>query len=99
MQNEVTTANHSSSCAHDDISAENDKIREIKGQNEDLGFEHDKSSTSEDQGANVPSEECSNSEAHTDPLVTTPMDKQGKKSKMGDTMEKSVQLVTKTGLC
>jgi hypothetical protein len=29
-----------------------------KAKNEDLGFEHDKPSTNEDQGANVPSEEC-----------------------------------------
>jgi hypothetical protein len=98
MQCEATTANHSSSCAHDDISIENDEKREIKGQNEDVGFEHDKPSTSEDQGANVPSEECSTSEAHTDPLVTTPMDQQGRKSRMGDTVEKSVQPVSKTGL-
>jgi hypothetical protein len=66
MQSEATTANHPSSCAYDDISAEKDEKREIKGQsNEDLEFEHDKPSTSEDQGANVPSEEFSTSEAHT----------------------------------
>jgi hypothetical protein len=98
MQSEATAANHSSSCAHDDISAESDEKREIKGQNEDLGFEHDKPSTSEDQGANIPPEKCSTSEAHIDPFVTTPMDQQGKKNMMGDTVDKSVQPVSKTGL-
>jgi hypothetical protein len=98
MQSEATAANHSSSCSHDDISAKCDEKREIKGQNEDLGFEHDKPSTSEDQSANVSSEECSTSEVHNDPLVTTHMDQQGKKSKMGDTVEKLVQPVSKTGM-
>jgi hypothetical protein len=32
MQSEATSANHSSSCAHDDISAKCDEKREIKGQ-------------------------------------------------------------------
>jgi hypothetical protein len=38
-----------SSCAHDDILAKDDERRETKSQNEDLGFEHDKASTSKDQ--------------------------------------------------
>jgi hypothetical protein len=98
MQNEATTANHSSSCAHDDISGKCDEKREIIGQNEELGFEHDKPSTSMDQGANVSSEECSTSGAHTDALVITPKDQQDKKSKSGDPVGKSVQPVSKTGL-
>jgi hypothetical protein len=98
MLSEATTANHSSLCSHDDISVESDEIRKIKGQNEELGFEHDKSSTSEDQGANVPSEECSTSEAHTNPLLTTPKDQQDKKIKSGDPVGKPVQPVSKTGL-
>jgi hypothetical protein len=98
MQSEATTSNHSSSCTHDDISAKCDEKREIKGQNEDLGFEHDKPSTSEDQGANVSSEGCSTSGAHTDAIVTTPEDQQDKKSKSGDPVEKPVQPVSKTGL-
>jgi hypothetical protein len=98
MQSEASDADRSSSCAHDDISVESDDKREIKGQNDELGFEHDKPSTSEDQGANVPSEECSTSEAHTDLLVTTPKDQQDKKSKSGDPVVKTVQPVSKTGL-
>jgi hypothetical protein len=96
MLSEATAANHSYSCSHDDISVESDEKIEIKGQNKELGFEHDKPSTSEDQGANVPSEECSTSEAHTDPLVTTPKDQQDKKSKSGDPVGKPVRPVSKT---
>jgi hypothetical protein len=86
------------SSAHDDISVESDEKREIKGQNEELRFEHDKPSTSENQGANVPSEKCSTSEAYTDLLVTTPKDQQDKKIKSGDPVGKQVQPVSKTGL-
>jgi hypothetical protein len=98
MQSEAAAANHSSSCVHDDISTKNDEKREIKSQNEDLGFEHDKPSTSEDQAARVSLEVCSTSEEHIDPLVTSPMDRQDKKSKSGDPVEKSFQPVSKTGL-
>jgi hypothetical protein len=56
MQSEATASNHSSSCTHDDISAKCDEKREIIGQNEELGFEHDKPSISENQGANMSSE-------------------------------------------
>jgi hypothetical protein len=97
MQSEATAANHSSSCAHDDILAKCDEKGEIKGQDEDLGFEHDKRSTSEDQGANMFSEGYSTSGAHTDALVTTPKDQQDKKSKSGDPVGKPVQPVSKTG--
>jgi hypothetical protein len=98
MQSEATDANHSSSCAHDDISVESDEKREIKGQNEELGFERDKPSTSEDQGANVSLEGCSTSRAHTEALVITSKDHQDKKSKPGDPVGKPVQPVSKTGL-
>jgi hypothetical protein len=82
MQSEATTSNHSSSCTHDDISAKCNEKREIIGQNEELGFEHDKlSSISEDQGANMSSEECSTSGTHTDALVTTPKEQRDKKIK------------------
>jgi hypothetical protein len=63
-----------------------------------LGFEHDKPSTSEDQGANMSLEGCSTSGAHTDALVTTPKDQRDKKSKSGDPVGKLVQPVSKTGL-
>jgi hypothetical protein len=76
----------------------NNEKREIGGQNDDLGFEHDKPSTSEDQGANVSSDGCSTSGAHTDATVTTPEDQQDKKGKSGDPMGKPVQPVSKTGL-
>jgi hypothetical protein len=56
MQSEATASNHSSSCTPDDISAKCDEKREIIGQNEELGFEHDKPSISENQGANMSSE-------------------------------------------
>jgi hypothetical protein len=74
MQSEAIASNHSSSCTHDDISAKCDEKREIKGQNENLGFEHDKPSTREDQSANASSEGCSIFGAHTDALVITPKD-------------------------
>jgi hypothetical protein len=98
MQSEATATNHSSAYAHDDILAKCDEKREIKGQNEDLGFEHDKPSTREDQSANASSEGCSTSGAHTDALVITPKDQQDKKSKSGDPVGKPVQPVSKTGL-
>jgi hypothetical protein len=98
MQSEATVSNHSSSCTHDDISAKCDEKRKIKGQNEDLGFEHDKPSTSENQGANMSSERCSTSGAHTDAIMTTPEDQQDKKSKSSDPVGKPVQAVSKTGL-
>jgi hypothetical protein len=98
MQSEATVSNHSSSCTHDHISAKCDEKREIKGQNEDLGFEHDKPSNREDQCANVPSEGCSTSRAHTDAIVTTLEDQEDKKSKSGDPVGKLVQPVSKTGL-
>jgi hypothetical protein len=98
MQSEATATNHSSSYAHDDILAKCDEKREIKGQNKDLGFEHDKSSTCEDQSANASSEGCSTSRAHTDALVITPKDQQDRKSKSGDHVGKPVQPVSKTGL-
>jgi hypothetical protein len=63
MQSEATATNHSSSYAHDDVLAMCD-----------LGFEHDKPSTREDQSANASSEGCSTSGAHTDALVITPKD-------------------------
>jgi hypothetical protein len=69
-----------------------------KAKNEDFGFEQDKPSTSEDQVASVPSEECLTSEEHTDPLVISPMDQQHKKSMSGDPVGKPVQPVSKTGL-
>jgi hypothetical protein len=87
MQSESTATNHSSSYAHDDVLAMCD-----------LGFEHDKPSTREDQSANASSEGCSTSGAHTDALVITPKDQQDKKSKSGDPVGKSVQPVSKTGL-
>jgi hypothetical protein len=90
LKNEATVSNHSSSCTHDDISAKCDEKREIIGQNEELGFEHDKPSTSEDQGANMSSEECSTSGTHTDALVTTPKEQRDKKSKSGDPVGKPV---------
>jgi hypothetical protein len=98
MQSKATSSNHSSSCTHDDISAKCDEKREIKGQTEDLGFEHDKPSTSEDQSANVSLEGCSTSGAHIDATVTTPEDQQDKKGKSGDPVGKPVQPVSKTGL-
>jgi hypothetical protein len=98
MQSKATASNQSSSCTHDDISAKCDEKREIIRQNEDLGFEHDKPSTSENQGANVSSEGCSTSETHTDATVTTPEDQQDKKGKTGDPVGKPVQPVSKTGL-
>jgi hypothetical protein len=98
MQREATTSNHSSSCTHDDTSAKCDEKGEIRGQNEDSGFEHDKPSTNEDQGANVSSEECSTSGAHTGATVTTPEDQQDKKGKSGDPVGKPVRPVSKTGL-
>jgi hypothetical protein len=98
MQSKATASNQSSSCTHDDTSAKCDEKREIIRQNEDLGFEHDKSSTSEDQGANVSSEGCSTSGAHIDATVTTPKDQQDKKGKSGDPVGKPVQPVSKTGL-
>jgi hypothetical protein len=98
MQSKAIASNHSSSCTHDDISAKCDEKREIIGQNEDLEFEHDKPSTREDQSANVSSEGCSTSGAHTDATVTTPEDQQDKKSKSGDPVGKPVQPVSKTGL-
>jgi hypothetical protein len=98
MQSKATTSNHSSSCTHDDISAKCDEKREIIGQNEELGFEHDKPSTSEDQGANISSEGYSISGTHTDALVTTPKDQRDKKRKSGDPVGKPVQPVSKTGL-
>jgi hypothetical protein len=98
MKSEASDVDHSYSCAHDDISVESDEKREINGQNEELGFELDKPSTSEDQGKNVPSEECSTSEAYTDLLVTTTKDQQDNKSKSGDPVGKPVQPVSKTGL-
>jgi hypothetical protein len=98
MQSEATASNHSSSCTPDDISAKCDEKREIIGQNEELGFEHDKPSISENQGANMSSEECSTSGTHTDALVTTPKEQRDKKSKSGDPVGKPVQPVSKTGL-
>jgi hypothetical protein len=74
MQSEATTPNNSSLCTHDDILAKDDERREIKSQKEDLRFEQDKPSTSEDQVTRVSLEEGSTLEAHTDPLVTSPMD-------------------------
>jgi hypothetical protein len=88
MQSEAIAANNSSSCAHDDILAKDDERRETKSQNEDLGFEHNKSSTSEDHVASVSLEEWSTSEAHTDPLVASLVDQLVKKSKLGDPVEK-----------
>jgi hypothetical protein len=98
MQSEATTINHSSPCTHDDMLANDDERSEIKSQNEDLEVEDDKPSTSEDQVARVSLEVCSTSEEHTDPLVTSPMDRQCKIRKMGDTVERLVQPVSKTGL-
>jgi hypothetical protein len=98
MQSEATAADHSSSCAHDDISAKCDEKREIIDQNEKLGLEHDKPSTSENQGANMSSEGCSTSETYTDALVTTPKDQRDKKNKSGDPVGNPVQPVSKTSL-
>jgi hypothetical protein len=61
-----------------------DEKSEIKSKDEDLVFEPDKPSTSEDQVASVSLEECSTLEDSTDPLETSPMHQQEKKSKLSD---------------